>query len=397
MPHDTIPVLLLGEGLTLLGTVRCFGRAGIPAYVLTGPDPMAGHSRWFRMLPSHSLAHDAYDDLPALLRELPFETAVLVPCSDHWVAAVTRLDEDCRARFPAVCSPAEVIELFIDKGGFARLLESLHIPHPRTYALDQPDSLDRVPDEVFEAGFLKPRDSMAFVEAFGVKAFDFQGREGAEAFLRRAEDAGQEMLLQEYIPGGADQHYFVDGYVDRHGKLAVRFARRRYRIFPPRFGNSTAVESVPLSEAGEAVEAMELPADQAGLRGIFSAEFKRDARDQRFKLIEVNARPWWYIEFAATCGADVCEPAYRETLGQVLPAQKPYRVGVRLIYPYQDWRAWRELPPGTTSLRELLAFWAGATQARWRPDDPLPSLFSVQRDGRGWLGRRAFRRGRSSK
>ncbi len=397
MPHDTTPVLLLGEGLTLLGAVRCFGRAGIPAYVLTEPDSLARHSRWFKSFPSHQLAHDAYDELPAVLRDLPLETAVLVPCSDHWVAAVAALDEEVRERFPAVCPPAEVIDLFIDKGGFARLLEQLDIPHPRTFDLEQPGSLAQVPDEVFEAGFLKPRDSMAFVDAFCVKAFDFKGRADAEALLQRAEEAGQKMLLQEYIPGGSDQHYFVDGYVDRHGKLIVSFARRRYRIFPPRFGNSTAVESVPLEEAREAVDAMEKLAAQAGLRGIFSAEFKRDARDQHFKLIEVNARPWWYIEFAATCGADVCEPAYRETLGQPLPVQQPYKVGVRLICPYQDWRAWKELAPGTTSLRELLAFWAGATQARWRPDDPLPALFSLSRDSRGWLSRRASRRGGRSR
>ncbi len=396
MPHHTTPVLLLGEGLTLLGAVRCFGRAGIPAYVLTGPDPMAKHSRWFRTLPSHELAHDAYDELPALLKALPLERGVLVPCSDHWVAAVAALDADCQARFPAVCPPAEVTELFIDKGGFARLLEQLDIPHPRTYDLEQPQSLAEVPDDVLAAGFLKPRDSMAFVDAFCVKAFDFKGREDAVSQLRRAEAAGQKMLLQEYIPGGPDQHYFVDGYVDRHGELAVRFARRRYRIFPPRFGNSTAVESVPLEEAGEAVEAMEKLAAEAGLRGVFSAEFKKDERDQRFKLIEVNARPWWYIEFAATCGADVCKPAYLDTLGQPLPVQQPYRVGVRLICPYQDWRAWKELPPGTTSFSELMAFWAGATQARWRPDDPMPALFSASRDGRGWLARRASRRGGQS-
>lgn len=387
MPHDTTPVLLLGEGLTLLGAVRCFGRAGIPAYVLTGADPMAKHSRWFRMLPAHELAHDAYDELPMVLRDLPLERAVLVPCSDHWVAAVGRLGEEFAERFPAVCSPADVIDLFIDKGGFARLLERLEIPHPRTWDLEEPGSLDRIPDDALAAGFLKPRDSMSFVEAFCVKAFDFQGREDAAMQVQRAEAAGQHMLLQEYIPGGPDQHYFVDGYVDRHGVLAVRFARRRFRIFPPRFGNSTAVESVALEEAAEAVEAMEKLASQAGLRGIFSAEFKRDERDQRFKLIEVNPRPWWYIEFAATCGADVCEPAYREVLGLPLSRPEPYRVGVRLICPYQDWRAWRELPPGTTSLRELLTFWAGATQARWRLDDPVPWLFAVSRDSRSRLSR----------
>lgn len=391
MPRDTVPVILLGEGLTLLGAVRCFGRSGIPAYVLNGPDRLARHSRFHQMLPGHRIALEGYADLPAVLRELELETAVLVPCSDPWAAAVSRLDPELAARFPSVVSSAEVLDLLIDKGRFADVLVQGGIPHPRTYLLEHPGSLADVPEPVFAAGFLKPRDSVRFVEAFGTKAFDFNGRADAEAKLRRAEEAGVSMLLQEYIPGDADQHYFVDGFVDRNGAFSVLFARRRLRIFPPRFGNSTAVQSVPLEAVEGAVTSMRALTERIGLRGIFSAEFKRDTRDGLFKLLEVNARPWWYLEFAATCGADVCVPAYRDALGQPVPEPAPYRVGERLIYPWHDWLAWRRLAPKTTSLGQLLEFWSGATQATLRGDDPLPVLFALARDGRTWLSRRAHR------
>lgn len=389
MPDVTTPVLLLGEGLTLLGAVRCFGQAGIPAYVLTGPDPLARHSRWFRSLPSHTLPRDGYGDLPALLRRLDFEKAVLVPCSDPWAAAVSRLDAELAERFPSVVASAEVIDLFIDKGRFGRLLAEAGIPHPRTFELEGRQSLEHIPDEVFTAGFLKPRNSMAFVESFGTKAFDFQGRDDAEVQLQRAEAAGHAMLLQEYIPGDADQHYFVDGVVDRSGAFPVLFARRRLRIHPPRFGNSTAVRSVPLSEVSEAVDSLHTLAQQVGFRGIFSAEFKHDTRDGHFKLIEINPRPWWYLEFAATCGADVCIPAYRDALGLPVSPNPPYQVDARLIYPFHDWLAWRQAPATRPSLGGLLGFWAGASQARWRRDDPLPAIFALGREGRKFLTRKA--------
>ena len=194
-----------------------------------------------------------------------------------------------------------------------------------------PADLAAIPDEVLAGGFLKPRDSVAFFGTFRQKAFDFQGRAEAEAAARPHPAAGLAMLLQEYIPGPADRTTSSMASSPAMASFAVLFARRRLRIHPPRFGNSTAMISVPLDEVRDAVTSLEALAPQVGLRGIFSAEFKRDPRDGRFKLIEVNPRPWWYVEFAATCGADVCVPAYRDALGLPAAPARSYRVGVRLV------------------------------------------------------------------
>jgi D-aspartate ligase len=383
------PVLLLGQGLTLLGAVRCFGRARIPAYVLTLPGPLAEASRWYRKWPSTTLAPYGYDDLSGVLSRLAVEHAVLVPCSDPWAVAVGRLDGELAARFPSVVASPAVIETLIDKGRFGRLLRESEIPHPRTFEVKAPADLAAIPDEVLDGGFLKPRDSVAFFDAFNQKAFDYQGRAEAETLLGRTHARGLEMLLQEYVPGSADRHYFVDGVVARGGGFLVLFARRRLRIYPPRFGNSSAMVSVPLDEVSGAVDSLEKLAPRVGLRGIFSAEFKLDPRDGGFKLIEVNPRPWWYVEFAATCGADVCVPAYRDALGLPAMPARPYRVGVRLVYPYYDWPAGRH---EGTSFAELFRFWLGATQPEWRPDDPWPAVTTAARLARGWVARRLPRR-----
>ena len=52
-----------------------------------------------------------------------------------------------------------------------------------------------------------------------------------------------------------------------------------------------------------------------GLRGIFSVELKRDANSGIAKVLEVNARPWWYVHYATACGVNVCEMTYRAALG----------------------------------------------------------------------------------
>ena len=76
---------------------------------------------------------------------------------------------------------------------------------------------------------------------------------------------------------------------------------------------------------------------------MFSAEFKLDPRDGRFKLLEVNTRPWWYVDFAARCGVDVCTMAYRDALGEGVDTVESYRTGVVCVYPYMDLSACQAL------------------------------------------------------
>ena len=44
---------------------------------------------------------------------------------------------------------------------------------------------------------------------------------------------------------------------------------------------------------------------EVGYRGIFSVEFKLDARDGHYKIIEVNPRPFWLIGHIARAGIDL--------------------------------------------------------------------------------------------
>ena len=80
--------------------------------------------------------------------------------------------------------------------------------------------------------------------------------EEARRRLREIIAAGMSVVLQEYIPGPCSEHHFVDGYVDRAGRVKALFARRRLRIYPPDFGNSTAMVSIPLDEVQQAVDSV---------------------------------------------------------------------------------------------------------------------------------------------
>jgi predicted ATP-grasp superfamily ATP-dependent carboligase len=308
------------------------------------------------------------------LERLPFERAVLIPCSDRWITRIADLPPQFKNRFPASLSEPQVLRHLVDKGTFARSVKEFGIPHPYSKALDTHDDLVDIPDRVFEGAILKPRNSQSFQEKFGTKAFHVRGREEIAERLQAIRAEGLDAIVQEYIPGPGKHHYFVDGFVDRHGRTRGLLVRARLRMYPADFGNSTFMVSVVPDAAAQAVESIQQLLKNIGYRGIFSAEFKLDARDGVFKIIEVNARPWWYVDFTARCGVDVCSMAYADALEQDVPLVDTYQVGRRLVYPYTDFFACVAMRRrGELSLWSWFRSWFGATQPVFQWSDPLPA------------------------
>jgi len=317
------------------------------------------------------------ETLTQSLESLPVPT-VLIACTDSWARTVAALPAQFRARYPASVAPADTLNLLVDKARFGATLDRLGLPHPRTRLLMSLGDLDVISDQVLASSFLKPVHSQQFFARFGVKAFRIADRSDAQDRLRQCIDAGFEVMLQEYIPGPPTNHYFIDGFVDRDGVVRAMFARRRLRMSPPDFGNSTMQISVPVSDTGDGSATLKTLLADTRYRGIFSAEFKQDARDGAFNLIEVNARPWWYVEFAARCGVNVCEMAIRDALGEQVKTISEYAIGRRCVFPYYDLQAVRmEISAGRLGLWAWARSWVGPYQPVFRWSDPRPAVGEV--------------------
>jgi predicted ATP-grasp superfamily ATP-dependent carboligase len=356
--------------------LRALSETNADVVTLPDVDRVTRRSRWFRAGPN-TLSGIKPDALPQALESLPVPT-VLMACSDLWVRTVAALPAEIRIRYPASVAPVEALDILVDKARFAGTLDRLGLPHPATRLMKSVQDLDVISDKVLQSSFLKPVHSQQFFARFGVKAFRIADRSNARERLAECIDAGFQMMLQEYVPGPPTNHYFVDGFVDRDGVVRALFARRRLRMSPPDFGNSTMMISVPVSDTGDAVPTLRTLLADIDYRGIFSAEFKRDARGGDFKLIEVNARPWWYVEFAARCGVNVCQMAIHDGLGEPVETISEYAVGRRCVFPYYDLRAVRaELSAGRLGLVGWASSWLGAYQPVFRWSDPLPAIAEV--------------------
>jgi D-aspartate ligase len=373
-PQQQTPAIVVGSGIGALGTLRLLRRTGIPAYALNVKPAAESRSRWFRTLPgvTETLASAP---LATLLAHTSLPRAVLIPCSDALVREVAELPAPLAQRFPSsVCGPQVVTQL-TNKAKFARLLERLGVPHPLTLVVQDSAALAQLRGVSFEHLFLKPEDSSTFMQRYGVKGVRVRTLTDACTQFERMRADGQPVVVQEYVPGPGSNHFLVDGFASAGGEIRALFARRRLRMYPPDFGDSSYMVSVPLSEVEGAVASLRCLLSAIGFRGIFSAEFKRDTRDGQFKILEVNARVWIYVEFAGRCGVDVCALAYRDALGLPLPTLPPYRCGVRLVSPAIDIGAGEYgASHGLLSRSAWLRSWLGAQQPLFNWSDPRPAL-----------------------
>jgi predicted ATP-grasp superfamily ATP-dependent carboligase len=293
------------------------------------------------------------------LRELPFERAIIIPAADDAGLWLSKLPEDLRGKYRICGSDQKALNKLQDKGEFSALTTALGIATPKSFLVKTRDELENLSIDWSADFFIKPRVSQAFSRKVGVKALRFSDKDAA---LRIWDDYDLEslgILVQEYVPGGADQHYFIDGFRDRLGTFSACLARRRLRMYPLDFGDSSLCKSIDIRDVEPAWLSLRTLLETIGYRGIFSAEFKQDIEDGTFKLIEINTRAWVYIQFADECGVNMCDLYIRDACEEDVPSAFTPLLDKYCVNFSNDIQAIRALPRAVRpAILEILLTWS---------------------------------------
>ncbi len=180
-------------------------------------------------------------------------------------------------------------------------------------------------------------------------------------------------VIQEYIPG--DGYGFYALY--RHGGIRAYFMHRRIREYPATGGASTAAESVYDPEIREIGERL-LNALQ--WHGVAMVELKKDSRDGRYTLMEINPKFWGSLDLAAASGVDFAWLTARMAIDGDIEPVSDYRLGVRYHWLYPDEILHIASRPSSIGavLRDTLDAKVRGN-VEWR--DPLPTLFQIGMTG----------------
>ena len=126
------------------------------------------------------------------------------------------------------------------------------------------------------------------------------------------------------IPGGGDAQFSYAAVWSGESR-SPRWSARRTRQYPVDFGaSSTFVETID-HDAVEQAANRYLASLQ--FSGLVEVEFKFDARDRRYKLLDVNPRPWTWIAVGGAAGVDLPLIEWSLARGELVPPSRG-RAGV---------------------------------------------------------------------
>jgi predicted ATP-grasp superfamily ATP-dependent carboligase len=197
---------------------------------------------------------------------------------------------------------------------------------PVTAYVHGPEDLDAAAADMLFPALFKPIVPQEMRRRFGYKVIPVPTRADLPAAYERARVCGP-LLLQEIIPGGDETFFTCGAYHDAASRPLALFVSRKVRQHPRGFGEARIAESAWVQEVVDTT--LRLLAELS-FHGISGTEYKRDPRDGRYKLMEVNARHWLHHTLATAAGINLSAIAYADALGQ--PVQEPRQVdGVRWL------------------------------------------------------------------
>jgi predicted ATP-grasp superfamily ATP-dependent carboligase len=223
--------------------------------------------------------------------------------------------------------------------------------------------------------YIRPAQSLIFAQRFRRKGFIAHTPQELHRYVALAASAGLEVMVQEVIPGPATNGYVVQGYFNQRSQPIVMVAAQKLRQ-PTMFSNDSIEVVIPRTQAEECIQHILEYFHQIQYRGLFGAEFKRDPRDGRFKLLEVNARSMGGNALSSACGASDILAAYWEALGEDVAPRLTYKSGLYFIDVETDLETMlMSVTQRTFSLRAFLHPYRQTKAFNiLSPHDPLPFL-----------------------
>jgi predicted ATP-grasp superfamily ATP-dependent carboligase len=240
--------------------------------------------------------------------------APIFPTHDEGLNAVARAQSQLGNRFLYPFPPWDELERIQDKRTQLERAEAAGLDVPRTGHPRSAAEAAALADELGYPVLVKPADPIAFKRRHRRQAFRCETRAELEEAYTQAEP--HEPMVQELVPGGDDALYTLGSYLDASGRPLGVFSGRKLRQTPRLVGTCRVGEAVWVQEVVDA--GLRLLA-AFGFRGLSQVEFKRDPRDGRYKLMEINPRLFQWHGLAAACGVDLPRLAYYDLLGLPCP------------------------------------------------------------------------------
>jgi predicted ATP-grasp superfamily ATP-dependent carboligase len=323
------------------------------------------------------LEHTPPDESVACLRDIARAIGaapLLVPTNDESALFVARNAVRLHDAFRFPANSAETVWSLYNKKAMHHLAKRLSIPTPDTLF---PSSLNEVLEFGERARFpvmVKASDNIQTSRHAGRKMVIARSYDQLIAHYRAMEDGSHpSLMIQEYIPGGDDSVWMLNGYFDEGSECLFSMTARKIHQTPVYTGMTALGVCLPNPAIESATKTL---VRAVGYRGILDIGYRYDARDGQYKLLDANPRLGATFRlFVGHNGMDVTRAQYLHFTGHPVPVSH-MRTGRKWILEDEDLvsciRYYRD---GALDLRNWLGSYRGIQECAWYAvDDITPFL-----------------------
>lgn len=354
-----------GENRSSLATSRSLGRRGNNIFI-SGKDrrnissASVYCSKYYKVTdPTQDSAAYARDILEIIARE---KIEIVFPMTEPSIYCLNRMRSEIGEKTILACAQPEKMEAVSNKYKLFQLAENLGVQIPHTVFVENYSDYKEKRKRVSSFPVVvKPSFSKFLVGGKIYSGSVMYACDAAELdrLYEQMDILACPSLIQEMIVGEGVGLFTL---FDEDNHLAL-FSHRRLMEKPPSGGVSVLSESVSIENA--MVEAAQKLLSHVGWQGVAMVEFKRDIRDGRPKLMEINGRLWGSLQLAVSAGVDfpmLCLDYYLGKKPVMLFSD--YRVGQRLkwhlgildhlIIRFKTGDRNLNLPPGTPGIFHVI-------------------------------------------
>jgi len=309
------------SGGVALAVIRSLGKKGIK---VTGAAPRNAYPMYSKyckdkiIYGTYNNRRDITGRLLQIVKENNYD--VFLPVVDEKTLILLSRNKEKFEKYTKLpIADPEILETASDKAKVMEIAEELGIPCPKTYPLTKISDIEKLKNKIEYPVVIKPRHSRGSRGVVYVNSKYELVRK-----FRKVYSSYKKIILQEYIPhGGA---YGFETLFDAKSKPKAIFVHKRLREYPIHGGPSTLRESVKNTDA-----------IRLGLKilkkinwyGVCMVEFRKDPRDNKLKVMEINPRFWGSLPLSIAAGVDFPYLLYKMAINEKINSVFEYRAGIK--------------------------------------------------------------------
>ena len=369
--------IVLGLCPTGLAAVRGLGRCGIP---VKGVDSSCWSIGFFSKYCSKLTSIDYTNPKNKLIETLVkygrtlTEKGVLFPTSDEFLVFIAKHNKRLSKyyRFPALNE--DILDLFLNKRRFYQTCINEQVPCPKTFFPTKEDDLDSIGKQLKYPCIIKPIFSHIWARTFkAIKAIKINSINELYTVYRKlgTSKVQDNIMIQDLVEGDDDQIYVFASYFDKNSVPLAIFTGKKIRQYPPRFGTAALAESVKVQEI---IDLSVRFLKGVKFHGLCGVEFKRDARDGKLKIMEVNQRVSRWYSLSERCNINLVHIAYLDLTARNKIKTYSQKEGYKWIFIWRDlFSSLYYIRKRKLSIRRWFYSLKGPKEyAIYTFDDPLP-------------------------